>query len=53
VLDPFSGAATTGLAARQLHRAYIGIDLNPEFHAIGLRRLGLDVRPGHEHRRVA
>ena len=53
VLDPFSGAATTGLAARQLHRAYIGIDLNPEFHAIGLRRLGLDVRPGQEHRRAA
>jgi site-specific DNA-methyltransferase (cytosine-N4-specific) len=39
VLDPFSGAATTGLAARQLDRAYIGIDLNPEFHNIGLRRL--------------
>lgn len=28
VLDPFSGAATTGLAARQLGRTYIGIDLN-------------------------
>ncbi|WP_216215733.1 DNA-methyltransferase [Amycolatopsis aidingensis] len=42
VLDPFSGAATTGLAARQLGRSYIGIDLNPAFHDIGLRRLGLD-----------
>ncbi|AXB43671.1 DNA-methyltransferase [Amycolatopsis albispora] len=42
VLDPFSGAATTGIAARQLGRSYIGIDLNPEFHDIGLRRLGLD-----------
>jgi DNA modification methylase len=42
VLDPFSGAATTALAARHLDRSYIGIDLNPEFHAIGLRRLGLD-----------
>jgi DNA modification methylase len=41
VLDPFSGAATTGLAARQLGRTYIGIDLNAEFHDIGLRRLGL------------
>ncbi|MGC7097672.1 DNA-methyltransferase [Amycolatopsis lurida] len=41
VLDPFSGAATTGLAARRLGRAYIGIDLNPEFHDIGLRRLSL------------
>lgn len=42
VLDPFSGAATTGLAARQLGRSYIGIDLYPDYHAIGLRRLGLD-----------
>ncbi|WP_337825156.1 site-specific DNA-methyltransferase [Amycolatopsis sp. A1MSW2902] len=41
VLDPFSGAATTGLAARQLGRPYVGIDLNPQFHDIGLRRLGL------------
>lgn len=41
VLDPFSGAATTGLAARQLGRTYIGIDLNREFHDIGLRRLNL------------
>jgi DNA modification methylase len=39
VLDPFSGAATTGLAAHQLGRGYIGIDLNPEFNAIGKRRL--------------
>lgn len=41
VLDPFSGAATTGLAARQLGRRYVGIDLNSDFHDIGLRRLGL------------
>jgi site-specific DNA-methyltransferase (cytosine-N4-specific) len=40
VLDPFSGAGTTGLAARQLGRRYIGIDLNDDFHDIALRRLG-------------
>ncbi|RJQ75967.1 hypothetical protein D5S19_31455 [Amycolatopsis panacis] len=44
VLDPFSGAATTGLAARQLGRCYLGIDLNREFHDIGLRRLGLSAQ---------
>lgn len=38
VLDPFSGAATTGLAAQQLGRAYTGIDLRAEFHDIGLAR---------------
>ncbi|GAA1895366.1 DNA-methyltransferase [Streptantibioticus ferralitis] len=41
VLDPFSGAATTGLAARQLERSYIGVDLNSAFHDIALNRLGL------------
>jgi hypothetical protein len=39
VLDPFSGAATTGLAALQLGRAYIGIDLNAAFHNEALARL--------------
>lgn len=41
VLDPFSGAATTGLAAHQLGRIYLGVDLRGEFHDIGLRRMGL------------
>ncbi|MFE0101207.1 DNA-methyltransferase [Streptomyces sp. NPDC059009] len=38
VLDPFSGAGTTGLAARQLGRHYIGIDLNPEYHDMAMER---------------
>jgi site-specific DNA-methyltransferase (cytosine-N4-specific) len=32
VLDPFSGAGTTGLAARRLGRGYVGVDLNPACH---------------------
>ena len=39
VCDPFSGAATTGLAALQLGRRYIGIDINPAFHDEALHRL--------------
>lgn len=39
VLDPFSGAATTGLAALQLGRRYIGIDLNPDYHALAVERI--------------
>ncbi|MFC0547869.1 site-specific DNA-methyltransferase [Kutzneria chonburiensis] len=39
VLDPFSGTATTGLAARQLGRSYIGIDLNPRFHDLAVAEL--------------
>ncbi len=39
VLDPFSGAATTGLAAVQLGRSYIGVDVRAEFHDEALVRL--------------
>lgn len=37
VLDPFSGSGTTGRAARALGRRYVGIDLNPAFHDIGIK----------------
>lgn len=39
VLDPFSGAGTTGLAALQLSRSFQGIDLRPDYHDIALGRL--------------
>lgn len=39
VLDPFSGAGTTGLVARQLGRKYIGIELNPDYVAMSERRI--------------
>lgn len=39
VLDPFSGAGTTGLAARQLGRRFQGVDLRADYHDIFLRRL--------------
>ncbi|MCQ6246232.1 DNA methyltransferase [Streptomyces malaysiensis] len=39
VLDPFSGTGTTGLAARQLGRSYLGIDLKPAFHSLAAARL--------------
>jgi DNA modification methylase len=41
VLDPFSGSATTELAARRLGRNYIGIDTNPDYHIIAMQRLGM------------
>lgn len=31
VLDPFVGSGTTAIAAKELERAYIGIDCNPEY----------------------
>ncbi len=38
VLDCFNGAGTTTLAAQQLNRAYIGIELSQKYHEIALSR---------------
>lgn len=43
VLDPFSGSGTTGAAARQLGRPYIGIDLNPASHDLAKERFAQGV----------
>lgn len=43
VLDPFSGSGTTGGAARQLGRKYIGIDLNPAYHDLARDRFAQGV----------
>jgi DNA modification methylase len=39
VLDPFMGSGTTGIAALREGRAFIGIELNPEYYAIAARRI--------------
>lgn len=39
VLDPFAGAATTGLAALRNGRDFIGIELNPEYAAMAAGRI--------------
>lgn len=38
VLDPFMGAGTTGIAASNLNRKSIGIDLNPDYQKLAYRR---------------
>jgi len=43
VLDPFFGAGTTGLVAKQLSRDYLGIELNPEYIKIAKKRLSQKV----------
>ena len=46
VLDPFAGASTTGLAALQNGRRYIGIELNEAFCVLSEQRLNqFDVAP--------
>jgi len=39
VLDPFSGAATTGLVAWKHGRSYVGIERKPDYIDISRRRL--------------
>jgi len=39
VLDPFMGSGTTAVAARALHRDYIGIEISPQYCAMAQERL--------------
>ena len=45
VLDPFAGSASTGVAAIELGRRFIGVELDRGFAQIGARRLALDSPP--------
>lgn len=46
VLDPYSGSATTGIAAAQLGRSFIGFEKDPLFFDIACRRLrGDEAKP--------
>ena len=39
ILDPFMGSGTTGVACQKLGRAFIGIELDPEYFAIACKRV--------------
>ncbi len=43
VLDPFMGSGTTALAAKNLHRMFIGFEIHPDFHYKSQQRLGADM----------
>ena len=39
ILDPFMGSGTTGVAAVQLGRKFIGIEIEPKYFDIACRRI--------------
>jgi len=39
VLDPFMGSGTTGVAAKELGRSFIGIEISPKYFEIAKRRI--------------
>lgn len=48
ILDPFMGSGTTGVAALQLGRKFIGIELDPDYFAIACKR----IEEAHKHPRL-
>lgn len=50
VLDPFAGSGTTLMAAKNLGRAFVGIERQAKYADIARARVGLRVRdPTHVH----
>lgn len=53
VLDPFSGAGTTGVVALQHGRSYVGIELNPEYAEMSRKRIAAADPIGRQERMFA
>ena len=43
ILDPFSGSSTTGVAAVNLQRKFVGTELDPEFISLSIERLSYSI----------
>jgi site-specific DNA-methyltransferase (adenine-specific) len=52
VLDPFGGTFTTCAVAQRLGRKSIGIEFQPDYVKVGLRRLGIATRFNDEELRA-
>lgn len=52
VLDPFFGSGTTGLAAKQNGRHYIGVEINPEYCQLAEERIAAGAHQGQNGARI-
>ena len=46
ILDPFSGSGTVGLVALTNNREYLGVELNPQYAEMSVKRIGLGAELG-------
>ena len=46
ILDPFSGSGTVGLVALTNNREYLGVELNPQYAEMSVKRIGLEAELG-------
>jgi site-specific DNA-methyltransferase (adenine-specific) len=44
VFDPFSGSGTTGVAAKELDRFFVGVEMGREYAELAARRIGATER---------
>jgi len=42
ILDPFMGSGSTGIAAKKLNRAFVGIEMDEGYYTIASKRIGKD-----------
>jgi site-specific DNA-methyltransferase (adenine-specific) len=46
IFDPFCGSGTTGVAAKELGRFFVGVEKEEEYAELAARRIGAAVRGG-------
>jgi site-specific DNA-methyltransferase (adenine-specific) len=46
IFDPFCGSGTTGVAAKELGRFFVGVEKEEEYAELAERRIGAAVRGG-------
>lgn len=43
VFDPFMGSGTTGVAAMELNRRFIGCEINKEYYEVAMKRMKIEI----------